>query len=383
MSRETIEWLNENTMVGGCAERALHSTNNWLIAGTNGKLAPWWQAEGYKFAYDGFIPQEDVETHLFNWEPLESVVRNQVAVQAGQVADGTDGHGNEYRILIDPIRKGIVHPRTGHCFGYFGKDSYQVHSPRRWLIENVYTILDASNGEAGILTAGQLRSGGVQYVTICAPEGVNVGGFTIHPMLVAGGSCDGSLATTYKGSDWAPLCDNSLNAVMQGAASKLKVKHTSKSLANLRNARDILGVVFEHGTKLEQFLATMQNVDVTDSEFARIMVQLVPDVERVTDKAGKVTNQRALTMMDNKRGELLQLWKADPRVQKWSGTLFGAFQAANTWQQHFRSNNDNGVERGMTGVLNGSFAKADTEFWDIVASIETINTKPLALVLAS
>lgn len=379
MSRETIEWLNENTYVGMLASREFHAKNNWMIMDDNGGVKPWWHRDYFAHGYQGFIPTEDVLDGLFNWEPVESVVRNMVPCTEAD-SDGVDGNGNHFRIVIDEKRKGIVHPTKNTVYGYFGIDSYTVHSYSEWLIGKILKMLE---GGGGLTSAGLLQDGGQAYVTMEAPEGFEVGGLDVRPMIVGGTSCNGTMVSKYTTSAYAAICDNSFNEIMTGAAKVLKIKHSSKSMGKLEGAggATALGLINVFAEELSVFLDSMMNVDVTDSEFHRIINGLVPDVEAKVE-AGKVTNQRAITIMEGKRGELLNLWKVDPRVAKWNGTLFGAFQAANTWSQHFRSNNDNAVERGITGVLNGQFAAADQVFWGIVKDIETIQTKGLILATA-
>jgi len=377
MSKETTEWLNENTYVGKLADRAFHAKNNWMIMDTEtGGVKPWWHQDTFEHGYDGFIPVEDVMDGLFNWEPVESIVRNMIPCTPDE-ADGVDGHGNPYRIVVDEKRKGIIHPTRDVCYGYFGKESYTVHSYSEWLIGKVIKMMDGG----GLTSAGLLQDGGQAYVTIEAPEGFTVGGLDVRPMVVAGTSCNGTMVSKYITSAYAAICDNSFNEIMQSAAKALKIKHSSKSMGRFEGdaGAKALGLINQFAEELDGFLGSMMNADVTDSEFIRIIQGLVPDVDPKVE-AGKVTNQRALTIMENKRGELLNLWKADPRVTKWNGTLFGAFQAANTWNQHFRSNNENSVERGMTGILNGQFAQGDREFWEVVKGVETISTKGLILV---
>ena len=55
MSRETLEWLNENTLIGFTDKRG----NAWHHRG------------GYDNHYPGGIPVEDVRKRLFDWEVEE------------------------------------------------------------------------------------------------------------------------------------------------------------------------------------------------------------------------------------------------------------------------------------------------------------------------
>lgn len=378
MSDETMEWLQQYTMLGNIKSKERYASNNWMILDQQtGEYKAWWDNGTFTNKYDGPIPVEEVERVLFNWKPVEAESWYRVLCDA-DVADGTDGRGRSFRWVADLEHKGILHPDTDHVYGNFGTTSYTVHDYNKWLVENVHELL---KGKAGIDTAGLLRLGGQAYVSMTLPENIVCdSGLEIRPAVIAATSIDGTMSTTYAKATLLPVCDNSLRASIQGAIKALKIKHSSKSLDRFDGVREELDIVIEKEAEMMVgFLDSLTKVDVTDSEFLRIVQGMAPiDVPEVKD--GKVTNQRKITVAQNKQGELLNLWRADPRVVKFNGTLLGAFQAANTWNQHFRSNNDNGVERGMTGLLSKGFANADEEFWSIVGGIETIKVPELIVV---
>lgn len=382
MSKETIQWLNENTMIGYTTDRDRWAKNAWSVM-DNGVMKAWWQQPSYNLGYEGAIPVEDVRDRLFNWEPIEAPIMLKKPCQVGE-EDAIDGTGQAFQWVPDLSRKAIMHPTSDHVYGYFGTETYQVHGYNQWLINNVANIID---GEIGIASAGLLRNGGVAYVTIELPEGVTteVAGFEHRPSIVASTSIDGTKATTYSLVSFVPICDNSLMAAEESAGAAFKVKHTSKSLSRISDARDALGLIYESGEKISKFIDSLVNIDVTDEQFRQIISGMaeVPDAELAL-KGGKqvVKNQRAITIAESKQADLWNLWTVDPRANKWNGTLLGAYQAANTWNEHFRSRNDNQVDRLMTGTLNGAFAKMDKEFWSIVADVTDIDTRPLTLVLA-
>ena len=58
MSRETIEWLNQNTLIGYTDKRG----------------TAWHAVKGYDNHYAGAVPLEDVRKRLFSWTALEGEV---------------------------------------------------------------------------------------------------------------------------------------------------------------------------------------------------------------------------------------------------------------------------------------------------------------------
>lgn len=374
MSAETIEWLNQNTMIGFTANREAYKHMGWGVQYDEdaGENRAWWYTPEFDNGYPGAIPVEEVERVLFNWEPIETEIMYKRRDVTEADADAIDGNGPFLWVPSDKY-KGIMHPDTEVEFGVFGKDSYKIHSYKEWLVDNLSRLVD---GEAGIATAGMLRDGGVAYVTVELPENVEVAGMDIRPQLLAATSVDGTKATTYKAITQVCVCDNTLDlAIQSGEGGMFKVRHSSKSLGRLGDARDALGIIYKQAEDMEQFLTELASVDVTDAQFNAIVKAIKPIPEPETAIKGDksvVTNQRAITIADNTQQDLRQLWHRDPRVTPWTGTLLGAFQATNTWHNHMRSNSDNGVERVMTSTLANNVAKFDREFFQIVASLDDI-----------
>eukprot|EP00918_Siedleckia_nematoides_P069762 GHVU01152128.1.p1 GENE.GHVU01152128.1~~GHVU01152128.1.p1 ORF type:complete len:385 (-),score=81.50 GHVU01152128.1:116-1270(-) len=375
MSAETIEWLNQNTMIGFTANREAYKNMGWGIhwdEATQQNVA-WWNTPDFTNGYPGAIPVEEVERVLFNWEPIETEIMYKRRDVTAEMADAVDGNGPFLWVPSDKY-KGIMHPETEVEFGVFGKESYKIHSYKEWLINNLSRLVD---GEAGIATAGMLRDGGVAYVTVEMPENVEIAGMDIRPQLLAATSVDGTKSTTYKAITQVCVCDNTLDiAIAKDDTGTFKVRHSSKSLGRLGDARDALGIIYKQAEDMEEFIAALADVDVTNAQFNAIVKQIKPVPEAETGiKGGKsvVTNQRAITIAENTQQDLRSLWHSDPRVTPWTGTLLGAFQATNTWHNHMRSNSDNGVERVMTSTLANNVAKFDREFFQIVKDMDEIS----------
>jgi|688.fasta_scaffold07683_19 phage/plasmid-like protein (TIGR03299 family) len=363
MSAETLEWLNANVMYGFA-----HHRTNWG-AGTsfsNGQR-PWFADSNYKFLYPDAIPVEDVINNLFHWEPVEQIPHFAIPCDMA-TADGIDTSGHPFRWVTDTRRKAIMRPDTNEVFGYFGASSYKVHSYGEWLIDNVATMLDA--GEIGISSAGLLRGGGQAWVSIELPDDIEVeGAGHIRPCIIAATSLDGSLATTYATRIMRPECDNSLRLSLAASGGTLRVKHSSRSLTRINDARQALGIVYQIGEQATEWFDMLASVDITDQQFNEIVRTLAP-VPNPDVVDGKVKNQRAITIATNKQVELHDLWAHDHRAAPWNGTLAGAYHAVSTWQQHMLPQDDVQIRRLMVGTVTGTYDKAEQEFWQIVDSLD-------------
>jgi len=370
MSKETIEWLNTNTMLGFTANREKYAGQGWVMFNeTTGQNEAWWHRDDFQNGYEGAIPADEIVKVLFNWEPIETEImhKRRDGVDVSN-ADAQDGNG--YFMWVPSEKyKGIMHPTTEHEFGVFGIESYRLHSYKTWMLDNVAKIVDHS--EVGFASAGLLRNGGVAYVQAELPEGVEVAGMEIRPSLLCATSVDGTKSTQYKITTGISICDNSLELNLAGDQGKgVKIKHSSRSMNRVGNVRDALEILFRNTEQITQFLDSLSDVEVSDAQFQVMVDAIKPMPEPVVgvNKKGEqdVTNKRAITIAENVHQEMHELWTTDYRAAPWRGTMLGALQAVNTWHNHYRGANENGVERVMTSTLAGDVAKFDTEFFDIV-----------------
>ncbi len=181
MSKESLEWLNANTLIGFTEKRgtAWHYRASMQGEEPNHYLGP--------------IPVDDVKRRLFGWEALSSPV---------YVEDPRGG------LAQVPGRQAIVRSDNGHVMGIFS-DGYEPHPYVEWLINTVSRLLDA---ELSIGSAGLLKGGAVAWVSVEVPENVvTPEGVEFRPHLFGATSFDGSLATTFKRAVTHIVCDNCEN----------------------------------------------------------------------------------------------------------------------------------------------------------------------------
>lgn len=346
MSRETLEWLNENTLIGFTEKRG----NAWHHrAGTDNH-------------YVGPVPVEDVRRRLFDWEAVEH------PVILGETV--TDVDGDPALILPGPVvpgKKAIVHGKTGQVFGIFG-DNWQPHQYNEWLVDNVETVLD---DELQIGSAGLLQGGGVAWVQVEVPDTMEfAGGVKGRPFLLAATSMNGLLSSTYGASFTAAVCDNTL-AVAQGehGGFRKKVRHSRNSLGKIQDVRDALGVIHTIADDFGRQVKELLDTTFLDRQFEELLEIEVPG-ERPTILGPKDNGRgwASWTKVERKREDIRSLYRFDQRVAPWTGTAYGAWQAFNTYAQHespIRSTT-NRVERNALNLVTGKQEKAD---FDTLAKI--------------
>lgn len=106
-----------------------------------------------------------------------------------------------------------------------------MHQYRQWLLTTVADILDDT---LAIRSAGLLRGGAIAWVEVSVPESITTPeGVTFRPNLLATTSFDGSIATTFKRTVTATVCDNTRDLALAEQGQQYKVKHSRYSHARL------------------------------------------------------------------------------------------------------------------------------------------------------
>jgi phage/plasmid-like protein (TIGR03299 family) len=321
MTAETIQDLRANIRVGFTDKRG----------------PAWWAnpENREESHYKGAVPIE-VARELIGWKPLEAPVQATFITEDGVTT------------VTDPSKKMYINPRTMKSVGVVG-NRHAAHPYEETLIDTATKIAD---GELGIGSVGTLGGGSRAFVQYEFDENVQAAkGVEFRPFLTAASSLDGSLATTFFTGSKVVVCDNTLAMALGSMMESYRVRHTSNSRVGIDDARTALSLVF-------------QIADTFSAEVQRLTDQYISDekwnafVEAYVEKPEKPG--RALTLAENKIGDLNRLWKFDDRVAPWKNSAWGVLAATNTWNNHLGTvRNMSRSERNVSRLIDGSFAKAD------------------------
>lgn len=349
MSKESMLDLNRNTKIGCVAERgpAWHRRDDLQGDIDN--------------HYQGFIPVADILRDLFNWDPNTVLVGYLVPCDAKD-ADYIRKDGVAVRVVESKQgRVGVLRSDNDYDMGVFKSDvrhpPYQVT-----LIERIEAL---TGTQLGISSAGLLAKGARAWVEMSMLETLidEKAGFGYRPNFVAATSMDGSLAHTDALTITATVCDNTLtwNLLEAKAAGRLFTrKHTSLSMGDLQEERDVLGIIEQADAEFTRELHAMLAIELNRQQRIEVMDILVP----LPEEEG-----RAYTMADNRRSALVALDK-DPMVEPWVGTAWGEVQRYNT-EQHWLApiKSESRSERNTWRALNGKTREADRK---VVQAIEAV-----------
>ena len=312
MSRETLEHLNTNTLIGFTAKRG----QAWHYRAEQQGDEP--------NHYPGPVPVIDVQRRLFHWQ-AES---RRVAVEAPASVD-TMTHltedGEPAQWLPIPDRQAIARSdQPGQVMGLFGA-GYLRHKYSDWLLTTVADLLDE---DLAVSSAGLLRGGAVAWVEVSVPDNITTPeGVEFRPNLLATTSFDGSIATTFKRTITDVVCDNTRELALAEPGQQVKIKHSRQSETKLAPAREALGIVHSLGDEFAAEVASLCAIEVTEDQWQNFLDKHIPVAEDTLTGRGR-------TMADAKRQQLIELYTEDPRVAPWTGTAHGVLQAVNTYEHH-------------------------------------------------
>jgi phage/plasmid-like protein (TIGR03299 family) len=334
MSRETLEWLNQNTLIGFSDKRG----------------RAWHHRQGSDNHYVGAIPVDDVRKRLFDWHAVEQPVL---------LGHDLGEHGPFGGVIpgekIDGF-KAWVHPKTGEVLGVH-KSTRALHQYDEWLLD---VGADIVGDDVQIGTAGLLRGGRIAWVqfevpeTFMTPEGVS-----FRPFILMRSSMDGSVATTASRSITNAVCDNTMTiAAGEHGGQRIVFRASGNSEVKLSEAREALGLLRTAADDFTQQVGTLTATRFTPGDFHKLAEVIVPGERPEVD-----ADNRALShwrKIQEKRTYLEDLYRFDERVAPWTGTAFGAWQAFNTYDQHERTlRSKNRVERNQLQVVKGSQDRQD------------------------
>jgi phage/plasmid-like protein (TIGR03299 family) len=346
VSQETMEWLNNNTLIGFTDKRG----NAWHYRKAD---------QGVESNhYPGAIPVEDVRRRLFNWKVVEGDVTSKAAVLTPE--------GVLSFSITDPDRKAMLRPPgalgeddPGGILGLF-KLGFQGHDFDTWLLDEIAKIL--SQG-LDVSSAGLLKMGAIGWVEISVPETITTPeGVTFRPNLLAGTSFDGSLATTYKRTAQNTVCDNTMSVALRSEGEVVRIKHSRYSNLKLAEVRDALALVHTIADDFAAQVAELTNTVVSEGDWSKFLDSFAPLPE---EEKG-----RSRTMAENKRAALNKLWFHDTRVSPWKDTAYGVVQAVNTFTHHEGIvRGADRAERNMERAVTGGVDKLDA---DTLATLEAV-----------
>lgn len=350
MSGETLNWLNNNTLIG--------------FTGSRGRA--WHYRQGNDNHYVGAVPVDDVRKRLFDWHAEEH------PILVGENIPPADDEQRGSVVLPGPVAPGFkawVHPKTGDVLGVH-KVSRALHQYDEWLLDVAEPILGQG---VHIGTAGVLRGGRIAWVQFEVPETFQTDeGVSYRPFVLARSSMDGSVATTFSRSITNTVCDNTMAiAATEHGGQRVVFRASGSNEIKVEEARNALGLIDAAAADFSKQVTALVETPFTPANFRKLTEIIVPgeapDDVSADNFHRKVTHWKKV---QEKREYLSDLYRFDERVAPWTGTAFGAWQAFNTYDQHERKiRSANRVERNQLIVVKGQQDRQDAKTLEIIMEL--------------
>jgi len=350
MSRETMQHLNTNVLIGNTDQRG----HAWHYRAID-------QGEESNH-YPGPIPIADVERRLFYWEAVSYRLAMEVPADVETMTHlGVDGTPMRWAHQdgVQAIARNDTHDRMG-----IFTDGYEMHQYRPWLLDTVGTILDDS---LAISSAGLLKGGAIAWVEVSVPESITTPeGVVFRPNLLATTSFDGSIATTFKRTITDTVCDNTRECALAEKGQSYKVKHSRYSKMKITEAREALQMIHTLADEFAAEIAQLCAIEVSTARWRDFLKAIVP----LEGEHGEPLSKRSKTMAEEKIAALDKLYRYDTRVAPWAGTAHGVLQAVNTFEHHEGTvRGATRADRNMLRTVTGEWGNIDRGTWATLSKV--------------
>lgn len=206
-------------------------------------------------------------------------------------------------------------------------------------------ILD---GGATWESAGSIKGGRVVFGSMVVPRE-----FIIDPKgandktvtyLLVHTSHDGSTAVQANITPVRVVCQNTLNMAIKNSKQSFKIRHTTTVGGRIEQARQVLGLTFDHMDNFEIMAKQLYETAMTDDQFNNIIKAIYAEPESGSAKV-------AQTRWDDKVDLLNNLWDNSPTNATIKNTAWGALNTMTERIDYFRTGRKGG--EALIGAASG------------------------------
>lgn len=244
-----------------------------------------------QMAYVGQTPWHDLGNALPPNQPIEVWAREagmDWTICSSPVRYQTDEAGSFDSILSFEEQRVLYRSDTKAPLSVVG-GRYQVVQPRE-VLEFYRDLTEISGFE--LETAGVLKAGKKFWALArTGKETVIKGSDIVRGYLLLATSCDGTLATTATPTTVRVVCNNTLSIALNGAASAVKVPHSTSFDAQA--VKKQLGIAVTQWDSFMYRMKTLSECKVKSHESMNYFLKVLCQSDNQTDSLG-LTNERAL-----------------------------------------------------------------------------------------
>jgi len=220
-----------------------------------------------------------------------------------------------------------TNPVTGarDYLGVVGRDYVPVQNEA--CAELLDLLVDASG--AHYETAGSLRGGRRVFITLRLPDGVRIAGVDdVDIYLAVSTSHDGSLALRVDATPVRVVCANTQRLALRRSQGHYTFRHTTNVRARIAQARQAIGIVFDHRDAFAAEAERLIDQTLTDDAFRALCEQVWPN-------PAPEAPIRTLTNHRRRAQTLDYLFTEAPTQHDIRGTAWAGLQAIGEYLDHY------------------------------------------------
>lgn len=229
-------------------------------------------------------------------------------------------------------------------------------------------VLDAvvEGGAGRLVSAAALHGGSQVWWLARLTDPLHFGGDAaeaLHIFLLLVNSHDGSTSLALRVVPLRVSSQTVLAWSLPGAQKSMQLRHTDFAKENAFLARKVLEFAKGYADRLNDVAIGMLERQLSEGEFHRFIDAVLPTPARRV-RAGRVLNQRGVTMAENAKRAIAHVYLHEQTQQGIKGTLWGAVHACEFYSSYLSINRntpdtsaaENRFKRLMTGQTLGAAA---------------------------
>lgn len=322
-----------------------------------------WDFQGAKNVEDCNTSQEVMTKAGLDWTVAKCKLVAEIPIVNDNIGNGGFIHGSN------------VYTECANAFATYRTD-YNVPlgivKDRYTPVQNIeaFKFFDTAIGKNSAIwqTAGYFGNGERIFVSAKLPKNILVNGDPIENYLVFTTSHDGTSGVKILFTPIRVVCQNTLNAAIQGATNYISIRHTATVHNKLDIAHEILGISEKKIECFGQALKQMSEIKFTDTEAQKLFANVVlteseelsigntgHTIQQIIMKDVNAINDSGISMKKvNILNEMNAYYFGGIGQKQYLGTGYGVYNAINGYY----SNRDNseGTKR-MDSLLYGDKAR--------------------------
>jgi phage/plasmid-like protein (TIGR03299 family) len=241
------------------------------------------------------------------------------------------------------------------------KSRYEVVQNR-----DAFGFFDAiiDQGEAIFETAGVLGKGERIFVTAKLPDDFEIKGEKIEKYIVLTNSHDGTSSVIAGLTNIRIVCNNTLQAALNGLENKVSIKHTSGVQDRLKEAHRVMGIASKYSKEVESYFTKMSDFKMDEGQTIDFITKIMTP-EYLQVPKDKEEEKQMSTRLKNIIDSTVEFTLTHPTqtTDALKGNLWGVYNGVSGYYNYVKqyNNTEDKFKSQFFGAGNTKILKAFNE----------------------